>query len=164
MAPLPLAHPAALRMSVLSGVLQPDRHAPVAPADKARGPAERAQVRDAHELQDANVNKRARGTSSTDYYREQGTNDDHHTTIRSAAARPLQEPHSLQTLLLLLSINREEEKLQSTVPFDVYPPDNKTTTANRIFKNVKHEAQLRARCHKEIIVFQVKFLIKALSY
>lgn len=111
-------------MSVLSGVLQPDRHAPVAPADKARGPAERAQVRDAHELQDANVNKR--GTSSTDYYREQGTNDDHHATIRSAAARPLQEPHSLQTLLLLqlLSINREEEQLQSTVPFDVYPPDN----------------------------------------
>lgn len=87
MAPLPLAHPAALRMSVLSGVLQPDRHAPVAPADKARGPAERAQVRDAHELQDANVNKR--GTSSTDYYREQGTNDDHHATIRRAAARPL---------------------------------------------------------------------------
>lgn len=152
-------------MSVLSGVLQPDRHAPVAPADKARGPAERAQVRDAHELQDANVNKRARGTSSTDYYREQGTNDDHHATIRSAAARPLQEPHSLQHYYYYQSTERRKHsRAQFRLTFTRQTTKQQQQPQTESLKNVKHEAQLRARCHKEIIVFQVKFLIKALSY
>lgn len=62
-------------------------------------------------------------------------------------------------------------KLQSTVPFDVYPgarqqqQQSQQTANNRIFNTkMSNMKPSLARCHKEIIVFQVKFLIKALSY